>query len=52
VLRKRQENGKRSRLRRPKNGVPQGSILVPFSSTPTSLTCQPPSPESMHMLTI
>jgi len=24
----------------------------PFSSTSTSLTCQPPSPESMHMLTI
>jgi len=24
----------------------------PFSSTCTSLTCQPPSPESMHMLTI
>ena len=24
----------------------------PFSSTPTSLTCQLPSPESMHMLTI
>ena len=23
----------------------------PFSSTSTSLTCQPPSPESMHMLT-
>ena len=23
----------------------------PFSSTPTSLTCQSPSPESMHMLT-
>jgi len=24
----------------------------PFSSTSTSLACQPPSPESMHMLTI
>jgi len=24
----------------------------PFSSTPASLTCQPPSPESMHVLTI
>jgi len=31
-----------------KNGVPRRT----FSSTSTSLTCQPPSPESMHMLTI
>ena len=42
-------NGKRSRLRRLKNGVTQGSVLAPFSSTFASLTCQPPSPESMHM---
>jgi len=34
-----------------KNGVPEGSVLASFSSTSTSLTCQPPSPESMHMLT-
>ena len=45
-------NGQRSRLRRLKNGVPQGSVLSPFSSTVTSMTCQTPSPESMHMLMI
>jgi len=45
-------NGKRSRLRRLKNGVRQGSVLVfMLSSTSISLTCQPPSPESVHMLT-
>ena len=44
-------NGQRSRLRRLKNGVPQGSVLAPFSSTSTSLTCQLPPPESMQMLT-
>jgi len=42
--------GQRSWLRRLKNGVPQGSVLAPFCSTSTPLTCQPPSPESMHML--
>jgi len=41
-------NSKRSRLRRLKNGVPQGSAL----SLTSSLTCQPPSPESILMLTI
>jgi len=45
-------NSKRSRLRRLKNGLPQASVLALFSSTSTSLTCQPPSPKSMHMLTI
>jgi len=44
-------NGQRSRLRRLKNVVPQGSVLAPYCSTSTSPTCQPPSPESMHMLT-
>ena len=44
-------NGKRSRLRRLKNGVLQGSVLVTLSSTFTTLTCQTPSPESMHTLT-
>jgi len=45
-------NGKRSRLPGLKN-VPQGSVLAPllFDSCCTSLTCQSPSPESMHMLT-
>ena len=41
-------NGQTSRLRRLKNGVPQGSV----SSTSTFLSCQPPCPERMHMLTI
>jgi len=44
-------NGKRSKLRRLKNDVAQGSVPVPYCSTSTSPTCQPPSPESMHMLT-
>jgi len=45
-------NNKRSMIRRVKNVVPQGFVLTHFSSTSTCLTCQPPSPESMHMLTI
>ena len=45
-------NGKRSRLRRIKNVVPQGSALAPLLWTSTSLTCQPPSPQSVHVLTI
>ena len=47
-------NCNKNRLRRLKNGVPQVSVLAawpPFSSTSISLTYQPPSPESMHMLT-
>ena len=43
-------NGKRSRLLRLKNIVPQGSVLAPLTST--SLPCQPPSTESMQMLTV
>ena len=41
-------NGKWGRLRRLKNCVPQGFGLAHSSSTSTPLTCQPPSPESMH----
>jgi len=45
-------NGKQSRLRRLKNDFHRDLSWQPFSSKSTSLTCQPPSPESMHMLTI
>ena len=41
----------RSRLRRLKNDVPQDLSWRLYCSTSTSPTCQPPSPESMHMLT-
>jgi len=43
-------NGKRSRLRRLKNGFPQGYVLVPllFNIYISDL----PTTESMHMLTI
>jgi len=44
------ETAKEAGLRRLKNGVPQGLSWRPFSSTSTSLTCQTPSPKSMHML--
>jgi len=44
-------NCQRSRLRRLKNGVPQDLSWRLYCSTSTSPTCQPPSPESMHMLT-
>ena len=44
-------NGQRSRLRRLKNGVAQDLSCRSFCSSSTPLTCQPPSPESMHMLT-
>jgi len=43
-------NSKRSRLQRLNNGTHRGMSWRFFSSTPTSLTCQPPSPEIMHML--
>jgi len=43
-------NNSASRLRRLKNGVPQRSVLAPFSSSSTSLTFQPPSLKSMHVL--
>jgi len=47
------ENSNRSRIRRLKNSVPQGSVRASLilNTYCTSLTCQPPSPESMHMLT-
>jgi len=44
-------NGERSRLRRLKKTVSHRDMSWRPFSTSTSLTCQPPSPESMHMLT-
>jgi len=42
-------NGKRSRLRRLRTASHRDLSWHPFSSTPTSLTCQPPSPKSIHV---
>ena len=45
-------NSKRSRYNASRTASHRDRSWRPFSSTCTSLTCQPPSPESMHMLTI
>ena len=44
-------SGQRSRLRRLKNGVPQGSVLAPSSSISTPTTCRTRSPQSTLMRT-
>jgi len=44
-------NGQKSRLRRLKNVSHRNLSWRPLSSTSTFLTCQTPSPESMHLLT-
>jgi len=45
-------NGQRSRIRHLKKGVSHRDLSWhPYCSTSTSPTCQPPPPESMHMLT-
>ena len=44
-------NRKRSRLRRLRNGLPQGSVLAPLLFTPTHTICLPQFPRSMRMPT-
>ena len=44
-------NGQRSRLRHSRTASHRDLSWHPFCSTSTPLTCQPASPESMHMLT-